>query len=223
MLMSALASVVLAEDKVDAGEMLRRVLAYYKQLQQATIELERDSEGGKYPGQYNQQLAWSRKQGFDMLVTGTGDDVPQGQRAPNYYRRGNTTWADFGNGGRMRGGVTMSTGAGADGGWDTSGDPIFNTIEHRPPARFSIDPLNDNNAKYSYGKTQQWRGERVREIRMVKPGTDAASSVSASFYVTPDMQRLVGVQYKRGDNRGWVHYKSQNLSVRADARLETEP
>jgi hypothetical protein len=220
MLTSAIAmATLLQQPQQDPGpaEMIRNVLRYYRSLKELLIEMERESTEGNNTSSYKQELQWKRGDGFVLKVEpgNPNANIP----TPSYYKENGQIYALLPGGGKARSAVKLNSEKGSVPEWELAGGMVLSTVEETPSSGFVLNPQNDKNAHYKFGPTTNWRGEQVREIQMISKDAGA----SASFFVSPDQRRLVGVQYRQGRQSGWVHYRTQVLSFHEASKFTSGP
>ena len=221
MLTSAIAMATLLQTpQQDPGpaEMIRNVLRYYRSLKELLIEMERESTERSSTSTYKQELQWKRDEGFVLRVepADTNPSLP----TPSYYKENGQIYALLPSGGKARSAVKLDTVKGNVPEWELAGGMVLSAVEETPASGFILNPQNDKNAHYKFGPTTSWRGEKVREIQMISKD---AGGASASFFVSPDQRRLVGVQYRQGRQSGWVHYRTQVLSFHEASKFTSGP
>jgi hypothetical protein len=196
----------------DAKADVAAVFARYKALKSYSATIECQDASGLYPGHFVLALKWAAGQKFEMSVVEPTKPTPTntGNPVPSFSCDGKTVTRKTPNGAEHS--DSINTDPNRMPGYEVAGGLVMTALLDSPNAKMFLSPPPQIKIAYSYGKTAEWKGTKVKEIVMTFEMGERKDDFSV--FLTEDGKWFVGMQYPINGKSGWIHYK--------DAKHETD-
>ncbi len=191
---------------LDAKADVAAVFARYKALKSYSATIESQDASGLFPGHYVLGLKWSAGQKFELKVVEPTTPAPSGLGGPvpsfecdgkvvTTKRPGDEETSD-----------ELNTDPNRMPGYEVAAGLVMTALLDSPSAKFFSSPPENMSIAYSFGKTTEWRGAKVKEVVLAVTMGERKSDYS--IFLTEDGKWIVGMQYPINNKTGWVHYKN---------------
>jgi hypothetical protein len=190
----------------DAKADLQAVFKNYKSLKSYSATIECQDASGLYPGHYVLELKWKGDKKFELKVVEPTTPTPSspGNPVPSYVSDGaNVTTYREGHEASVR---ELNTDPNISPGYEVATGLLLTALLDSPNAKMFFDPPKEFKIDYSYGKTNEWKGTKVKEIVMSMEA--GGQKLAYSVFLSEDGKWLVGAQHAMNGKTGWIHYKN---------------
>jgi hypothetical protein len=90
-------------------------------------------------------------------------------------------------------------------GYEVAGGMVMTALLDSPNAKTYFSPPEGMKTEFTYGKTAEWKGAKVKEI--VIAYEVGLTKGEYAVFLTEDGKWFVGMQYALNGKTGMVHYK----------------
>lgn len=215
------ALLALSVPRADAFETLKDTLATYEKAKSCRMRIVHEDSTGLFPGKFEQRLEWKGKR-FVLKVSVPRTLGGAGLYAPDFYCDGENVFRhsngelDF---------DPLDYPENLSPGWEVVGGlPLMAMMRTRNYTRLWTPPSEFGTLSFRGPVESEWKGHKVRRIRMLIDAGDGAVREMANFLLDREKPRLVGATGPKPDEGGgFTMYLDQEFDIELPDTLGDPP
>lgn len=205
---------VFAEDGLSV---LDSVLSGYSKHKSFRCTLVHHGDSGLYPEPFEQEFRWKSGNRFELKVTKHG----KGRRPGDFYSDGKFVVSVFPDRLNMR--EPIDHGKNNSPAWEVTGGPIMMWVIDSPGLDLFRKLRPGMQVTYKVEQSRKFHGQEALPIVFGMKYEREARQAEATFFVSLDRQRFIGMEWVNAGKPGYLLVTNQKFDIPLPANLGDAP